>query len=189
MLDRIGFRHALAFAQMLLFLAVMIPFEFQRYEMRHPVEDNKGSVSLELAELATPEWVRVCGIVNAPAWIVFGELGSLLPERLSWLVFTFLAGGVFLQWYFVGLWRDQRVGAIPSIQTGLTARGRIFAWAGIAVAGIACVLAIAAQIVYLEDSNSFLISLAVWCGFFVLMLLAQIRRKSSAKGSASILML
>jgi hypothetical protein len=188
MFERIGFRHALAFAQLLLFLVVMIPYEFQRYEMRHPAENANGDL-LDLAKLAAPEWVRVCGIVNAPAWIVFAGLGRFLPERLSWLVFTFIGGGVFLQWYFVGLWRDQRVGAISGGRTELSARGRIFAWVGIVVAGIAGVLAIGAQVFYLEDSDSFLISLAVWCGFFVVMLFAQIRWKSPEKSGASILTL
>lgn len=188
MFQRLGFRHALASAQLLFFLAVMIPYQYQLYELRHPAPGNPGAVGWDLTEFAPPEWVQVCGVVNAPAWIVFGWLGSFLPERFSWIVVAFMGAGVFLQWYFVGLWRDKRAGLTARDSAALTSRtGVIMAWVGLSIACLSCFLAIAAQVFYLEESNSFLISLTIWCGFFAASLLWCIRRRGAADCSASTL--
>lgn len=56
MFQRIGFRHALATAQLLFYLAVMIPYEYQLYEMRHPVAGNRNDVGWDPSEFGPPEW-------------------------------------------------------------------------------------------------------------------------------------
>lgn len=175
MFQGIGFRHALATAQLLFFLAAVIPYE---YQMRHPIRGGQGDVGWDLREFGAPEWVQVCEVVNAPAVVISAGLGKLVPERLSWVVVPFISAGVFLQWYLVGLWRDKRAGLTSRVSATHSSRaGLIFAWLGLAVATISALLAIAAQIFYFGSSDPFLVSLTIWCGFFAAFLLARILRR------------
>jgi hypothetical protein len=188
MFQPIGFRHALATAQLLFYLAVMIPYEYQLYELRHPVAGNRNDVGWDPSEFGPPEWVQACAIVNAPAVIVFGGLERFVPARLSWIIVAFIAAGVFLQWYLVGLWRDRSAGLTSRESTTQSSRvGLIFVWIGLVVAGVSALLAIAAQVFYFESSNSFLISLTIWCGFFAAFLLAQLRGRGTTDSGGSTL--
>lgn len=183
MFQGIGFRHALATAQLLFFLAATIPYE---YQMRHPIRGGREDVGWDLREFAPPEWVQVCGVVNAPAVIIFAGLGTLVPRQLSWIVVAFMGAGVFLQWYLVGLWRDRRAGLISRDRARATHSSRaglIFVWLGLVVAAISALLAIAAQIFYFESSDSFLVSLTIWCGFFAAFLLARILKWDEPESS------
>jgi hypothetical protein len=172
----IGFRHALATAQLLFFLAVMIPYQYQLYERRHPAAEKKSDVGWDLTEFGPPEWVQACEIVNAPAVIACAGIGIFVPERLSWIVVALMGAGIFLQWYFVGLWRDISAGNVSrDSRAPLSRVGRILLWLGLFTASVSGLLAIAAQVFYFKSSNSFLISLAIWCGFFAAFLLARIR--------------
>ncbi len=172
----ISFRHALATAQLIFFLAVMIPYQYQRYEWRHPAAASKNDVGWDLTQFGPPEWVQACEIVNAPAVMVSAGIGALLPEQASWIVIALMGAGIFLQWYLVGLWRDINAGvASRKTRTPNSRSANFFLWFGLIIAATSGVIAIAAQVFYFKSSNSFLISVAIWCGFFAAFLLARIQ--------------
>src|ERR1700675_1036233 len=99
---QIGFRHALAAAQLLFFLAVTGYSQCARHEMRSPAEDPFNS-----AVGSAHEWVQICATVDAPAVMAFGWIGRAVPQPLSWIAIVLTGAGIFAQWYLVGLWRDQ----------------------------------------------------------------------------------
>jgi hypothetical protein len=172
----ISFRHALATAQLIFFLAVMIPYQYQLYEWRHPAPEDVNTVGWDPTQFGPPEWVQACEIVNAPAVMVSAGIGALLPEQASWIVLALMGCGIFLQWYLVGLWRDISAGvASRKTRTPNSRSAHFLLWFGLVIAAACSFIAIAAQVFYFKSSNSFLISLAIWCGFFAAFLLAQIQ--------------
>jgi hypothetical protein len=183
----ISFRHALATAQLIFFLAVMLPYRYQLYEWRHPPAASKNDVGWDLTQFGPPEWVQACEIVNAPAVSVAVGIGWFLPEPASWIVIALMGAGIFLQWYLVGLWRDITAGvASRKTRTPSSRSARFFLWFGLIIAATSSFIAIAAQVFYFKSSNSFLISLAIWCGFFAAFLLARIRGNDSPDSGGSI---
>lgn len=167
-----GFRHALAAAQVLFFLAVSGYSQYSRYEMRSSAGDDSSAP----AGAGVRELVQVCAIVNAPAVLAFGWIGKVVPAFVSWFAIVLTGAGVYAQWYVVGLWRDESTEVIQrKAFTKVRRTVRLFWWVGAIAAILAGALSIAAQILYLESSNAFLISLAIWCGFFAVFLIARIR--------------
>src|ERR1700733_1366112 len=137
MFQGIGFRHALASAQLLFFVAVMIPYQYELYGWRHPGTGNTNEVGWDLLEFGPSEWVQVCEIVNAPAVIVSAVIERFVPRRLSWIVEGFMGCGVFLQWYLVGLWRDKSAGLTSRETTPKSSpTGLVLVWIGLVVAAI-----------------------------------------------------
>lgn len=174
---QIGFRHALAVAQLLFFLAVSGYSQFSRYEMRGVPASARDPFGLNGG--GAHEWVQVCAIVNAPAVMALGWIGRIVPAFLSWIAILIVGAGVFAQWYVVGLWRDESVGLARS--RSLAGDGwilRVFLWLGFAAAGLVGLTAVGVQIFLFESSNAILISLAIWCGFFAIFFLARIRGTS-----------
>jgi len=181
MRGQVGFRHSLAAAQLLLFLAVSGYSLYARYEMRNA--SGESGQMLGAPGNSPHEWVQVCAIVNAPAVLAFGWIGRVVPAFISWIAIAFTGAGVFAQWFVVGLWRDESAGLIRRIEPTRARRSvRILWWFGFAAAILVGILAIAAQVFYFESSNSFLISLTIWCGFFAAFLLARIRGTGPTAG-------
>jgi hypothetical protein len=162
----------------------MVPYVYSQTEGYRQLQGQKnGDVGWDLQEFPpTGAWVKECIVMNAPAAIVIGPIGTLLPERFEWPILALLGAGVFFQWYVVGLWWDRRGGAIAGSAVKASRTRLILAWSGLVIAGLCCILSIAAQIFYFEDSNSFLISLTIWCGFFSIFLVGRIRRRDTPEG-------
>src|ERR1700735_4612675 len=183
----ISSRHALATAQLIFFLAVMIPYQYQLYEWRHPAATSKNDVGWNYTQFGPPEWVQACEIVNAPAVLASVGVGWFLPEQASWIVIALMGAGIFLQWYLVGLWRDISAGvALRKTRTPNSRSAHFFLWSGLIIAATLGFVAIGAQVFYFKSSNSFLISVAIWCGFFAAFLLARIRGNDSPDNGESI---
>jgi hypothetical protein len=177
---QIGFRHALAASQLLFFLAVTGYSQYTRHQIHSSTYDP-----FSLAAGSAREWMQVCSIVNAPAVIAFGSIGRAVPPQLSWIAIVFTGAGIFAQWYLVGLWRDES--AAP-LQRERPATLTVLLWWMALVAAIAAgLLSVAVQVFLIKTSNAFLISLAIWCGFFTAFLLRRIRGKDRPDSDGSVL--
>jgi|ERR1700690_1762321 len=176
---QIGFRHALAAAQLLFFLTVTGYSQYTRHQIHNSAYDP-----FSLTAGSAHEWVQVCSIVNAPAEIAFGWIGRSVPPQLSWIAVVLTGIGIFAQWYLVGQWRDESAGLIHRERpTTLT----VLLWSIALVAAIlAGLLSVAVQVFLIKTSNAFLISLAIWCGFFAVFLLRRLQEKNRSEFGGSI---
>lgn len=171
---QIGFRHALAAAQLLFYLAVTGYSQYARYQI-----DSSTYDPLSLTGGSAHEWMQVCSIVNAPAVIAFGWIGRAVPSQLAWIVIVLTGAGVFAQWYLVGLWRDESSVLIQFENPAKPAAATLILWwAGLVAASLTGLLSVAVQLFIIKTSNAFLISLAIWCFFFATFFLARIRRRA-----------
>jgi hypothetical protein len=177
--QQIGFRHALAAAQLLFFLAVSGYSQYARHEMRSPTEDPFNS-----AAGSAHEWVQICAIVNAPAVMAFGWIGRAVPPALSWIAIVFTGAGIFAQWYLIGLWRDES--ALLAQREPPAKLIVILWWVALVAVTLAGLLSVAVQIFLFQTSNAFLISLAIWCSFFAALLWVRIRGKERPVTGGSI---
>jgi hypothetical protein len=171
---QIGFRHALAAAQLLFFVAVTGYSQYTRHQIHNSTYDP-----FSLTAGSAREWMQVCSVVNAPAVMAFGWIGRAVPSQLFWIAIVFTGAGIFAQWYLVGLWRDESSALIQFESPAKPAAATLILWwAGLAAASLTGLLSVAVQVFILRSSNAFLISLAIWCSFFATFLLARIRRRA-----------
>jgi len=171
---QIGFRHALAAAQLLFYLAVAGYSQYTRHQIHNSTYDP-----ISLTAGSAHEWVQVCSIVNAPAEFAFGWIGRSVPSQLSWIGIVFTGAGIFAQWYLVGLWRDESSALIQFESPSKPAAAMLILWwAGLVAASLTGLLSVAVQVFIFKSSNAFLISLAMWCSFFATFLLARIRQRA-----------
>jgi hypothetical protein len=179
---QIGFRHALAAAQLLFFLAVTGFSQYTRHQIHSSTYDP-----FSLTGGSAHEWVQVCAIVNAPAVMAFGWIGRELPSSLTWIAIILTGAGIFAQWYLVGLWRDESTTSLQSERPATHAPTTLVLWwFGLVAASLAGLLSVAVQIFLFKTSNPFLISLTIWCGFFAAFLLKRIRGKGTQVGDGSV---
>jgi|HubBroStandDraft_6_1064221.scaffolds.fasta_scaffold362449_2 hypothetical protein len=179
---QIGFRHALAAAQLLFYLAVTGYSQYARHRIHSSTYDP-----FSLTGGGAHEWVQICAIVNAPAVMAFGWIGRELPPSLTWIAIILTGAGIFAQWYLVGLWRDESSTLLQSEHPTIPALATLILWwLGLVAASLVGLLSVAVQIFLFKTSNAFLISLAIWCGFFAAFLLRRIQGKGRAVSDGSV---
>src|ERR1700723_1201988 len=179
---QIGFRHALAAAQLLFYLAVAGYSQYTQHQIHSSTYDP-----FSLTGGGAHEWVQICAIVNAPAVMAFGWIGREFSSALSWIAVVFTGAGVFAQWYLVGLWRDESATFLQNERPTMTAPATLILWwLGLVAAGLVGLLSAAVQIFLFKTSNAFLISLTIWCGFFAAFLVRRIRGKGRPVSDGSV---
>jgi len=177
MLDRLAFRHTLAGAQVLLFFALLIWCELQARPQPHEI--GAGDVQWDIrsdGDAFGPTECEACVAINAPAFVVLGWTRVFFPERYKWLCFVLVAPGVWVLWFFVGLWSDRRVGAlVPRSRPRATTSDWVVASFGLTVLTSILGLGMFYLLVSWTAQSLIVIGVVGWSAFGAYLIISRMR--------------